>query len=135
MGQPSATSNMPALPAAHGRVMVNGVALAADCLGALYWRDEGLLMVADLHLEKGSSFARRGQMLPPYDTGETLSRLARLVDRLNPRTVACLGDSFHDGGGPQRLAQRDLRSLALLQAGRDWIWVAGNHDPHAHSLS
>jgi DNA ligase-associated metallophosphoesterase len=114
---------------------VFGVVLEAYPDGALWWDHERLLVVADLHLEKGSSFARRGQMLPPYDTGETLSRLARLVDRLNPRTVACLGDSFHDGGGPQRLAQRDLRSLALLQAGRDWIWVAGNHDPHAHSLS
>src|SRR5436305_12849576 len=129
MGQPSATSNMPALPAAHGRVMVNGVALAADCLGALYWRDEGVLMVADLHLEKGSSFARRGQLLPPYDTGETLARLARLITHYAPRTVIALGDNFHDGDGPGRLSSQDRASLIALQRGRDWIWIAGNHDP------
>src|SRR6187399_729646 len=103
MGQPSPTSTTPAAPAAHGRVMVNGVALAADCLGALHWPDEGLLVVADLHLEKGSSFARRGQLLPPYDTTETLARLARLIAHCAPR--------------------------AALQRGRDWIWITGNHDP------
>src|SRR5436305_13072633 len=129
MGQPSATSNMPALPAAHGRVMVNGVALAADCLGALYWRDEGVQAVADLHLEKGSCVARRGQLLPPYDTGETLARLAQLITHYAPRTVIALGDNFHDGGGPGRLSAQDRASMIALQRGRDWIWIAGNHDP------
>src|SRR2546423_468649 len=115
--------------AAHGRVTVNGTALAADCLGALYWREEGLLVAADLHLEKGSSFAQRGQLLPPYDTAETLARLARLIAHYAPRTVIALGDNFHDGGGPNRLAASDRASLAALQRGRDWIWIAGNHDP------
>jgi DNA ligase-associated metallophosphoesterase len=110
---------------------VFGVVLEAYPEGALWWDHERLLVVADLHLEKGSSFARRGQMLPPYDTAETLARLQRLVARLNPRTVACLGDSFHDGGGAERLSPRDRLSLATLQAGRDWVWVAGNHDPEA----
>jgi len=110
---------------------VFGVVLEAYPEGALWWDHERLLVVADLHLEKGSSFARRGQMLPPYDTAETLGRLSRLIARLNPRTVACLGDSFHDGGGPERLAPRDRLTLASLQAGREWIWVAGNHDPDA----
>src|SRR3954470_11387132 len=115
--------------AAHGRVMVNGVTLHADCLGALYWPDEGALIVADLHLEKGSSFARRGQLLPPYDTTETLARLARLIAHHAPRTVIALGDNFHDGGGPARLSTGDRASLIALQRGRDWIWITGNHDP------
>src|SRR3954463_6000056 len=115
--------------AAHGRVMVNGVTLHADCLGALYWHEDGALILADLHLEKGSSFARRGQLLPPYDTAETLARLARLIARCAPRTVIALGDNFHDGDGPGRLSAHDRASLAALQRGRDWIWIAGNHDP------
>jgi len=114
---------------AHGRVTVNGVALAADRLGALYWRDEGALVVADLHLEKGSSFARRGRLLPPYDTTETLARLAWLVAQYAPRAVIALGDNFHDGDGPARLSAQDRASLVALQRGRDWIWIAGNHDP------
>src|ERR1044072_2978651 len=129
MGQLSPASDPPAAPAAHGRVTVNGVALAADCLGALYWPGEGLLVVADLHLEKGSSFARRGQLLPPYDTTETLSRLARLIAHYAPRTVIALGDNFHDGDGPGRLATRERASLAALPRRRDWIWITGNHDP------
>src|SRR5690349_11160949 len=130
MGQPSPTSTMSAAPATHGRVTVNGVALAADCLGALFWPGEGLLVVSDLHLEKGSSFARRGQLLPPYDTTETLARLARLITQYAPRTVIALGDNFHDGDGPARLSPQDRASLVALQRSREWIWIAGNHDPH-----
>lgn len=106
-----------------------GIALHADCAGALYWAEESLLVVADLHLEKGSSFARRGMLLPPYDTTETLARLARLIAHYAPRRVIALGDNFHDGGGPARLSVADRTSLAALQRGRDWIWIAGNHDP------
>jgi len=108
---------------------VAGVTLVADCAGALFWPEEGALAVADLHFEKGSSFAARGVLLPPYDTADTLSRLARLIARYAPRTVLALGDSFHDGGGPVRIADRDRATLAALQRGRDWIWIAGNHDP------
>ncbi len=129
MGQPSPASTFSPAPSAHGRVTVAGVALAADCLGALYWPEEGVLIVADLHLEKGSSFARRGQLLPPYDTTETLGRLAQLVTHYAPRTVIALGDNFHDGEGPARLSDQDRVSLGALQRGRDWIWIAGNHDP------
>ena len=68
-------------------------------------------------------------LLPPYDTAATLARLARLIARYAPRTVIALGDSFHDGGGPARLSAQDRASLAALQRGRDWIWIAGNHDP------
>jgi DNA ligase-associated metallophosphoesterase len=113
---------------------VGGLILEAQPEGALWWADQRLLVVADLHLEKGSSFARRGQMLPPYDTAETLARLERLVARLSPGTVVALGDSFHDDGGAERLNHRDRSTLATLQAGRDWVWIAGNHDPRPHGL-
>ena len=115
-------------------VGVAGVVLEAFPEGGLWWADRRLLVVADLHLEKGSSFARHGQMLPPYDTGETLQRLAALVDRLRPATVLALGDSFHDGDGARRLLPRDREHLAVLQRGRDFIWIAGNHVPHPSVL-
>ena len=108
---------------------VAGIALVADCAGALYWPEEGLLVVADLHLEKGSSFATRGVLLPPYDTAATLARLGALIARYAPRIVIALGDSFHDGDGPQRVSADDRAMLGSLQRGRDWIWIAGNHDP------
>ena len=118
---------------AGAEVVLAGIALRADCLGALYWREQGVLVVSDLHLEKGSSFARRGMLLPPYDTRETLSRLARLVARYAPRIVLSLGDNFHDGGGHARLSESDRAMLSALQRGRDWIWIAGNHDPEPAS--
>ena len=108
---------------------VAGAALVADCAGALYWPEEGLLVVADLHLEKGSSFATRGVLLPPYDTAATLAKLGALIARYAPRFVVALGDSFHDGDGPQRVSEDDRAMLGALQRGRDWIWIAGNHDP------
>ncbi len=114
--------------AAH-HIALGDVGLVADPSGALYWPTEGLLVIADMHLEKGSSFARFGQFLPPYDTAATLSRLALVLARYNPRAVFALGDSFHDGDGPSRLADGDRDMLLALQRGRDWIWIAGNHDP------
>jgi len=100
-----------------------------NCDGALYWPDERVLVVSDLHLEKGSSFATRGVLLPPYDTAATLARLSFAIARLAPRVVIALGDSFHDGNGSARIAPTDRAALAGLQRGRDWIWIAGNHDP------
>jgi uncharacterized protein len=100
-----------------------------NCDGALYWPDERVLVVSDLHLEKGSSFATRGVLLPPYDTAATLARLSFAIARLAPRVVIALGDSFHDGNGSTRIAPSDRAALAGLQRGRDWIWIAGNHDP------
>src|SRR6266436_7897727 len=111
------------------QITVAGVAVVIDCAGALYWPDERVLAVADLHLEKGSSFAARGVLLPPYDTAATLARLAALIARYAPRVVVALGDSFHDGRGPARLADTDRATLRSLQHGRDWIWITGNHDP------
>jgi len=110
-------------------VSVAGANLVIDPAGALYWPEQRLLAVADLHLEKGSSFAARGTLLPPYDTATTLLRLAALIARYAPACVAALGDSFHDGGGPARLAADDRASLRAMQRGRDWIWITGNHDP------
>jgi hypothetical protein len=111
-------------------ITLAGVALTADPAGALYWPDEKILVVADLHLEKGSAFAARGVLLPPYDTAATLARLARLIERYAPCLVIALGDSFHDGGGPSRMSDIGRGALTALQRGRDWLWIAGNHDPH-----
>ena len=108
---------------------VAGMTFVADPAGALYWPEQSLLAVADLHLEKGSAFATRGVLLPPYDTAATLDRLAKLVERYAPRLVVALGDSFHDGGGPARLTEISRAALKTLQRGRDWVWLAGNHDP------
>jgi DNA ligase-associated metallophosphoesterase len=110
-------------------VVIAGVTILADPAGALYWPAERVLVVADLHLEKGSSYAARGVLLPPYDTAATLARLADVVIRYSPRAVIALGDSFHDGDGPARVLDGDRASLRVLQRGRDWIWIAGNHDP------
>jgi DNA ligase-associated metallophosphoesterase len=110
-------------------IAVAGSTLVADPAGALYWPDEGLLVVADLHLEKGSAFAKRGVLLPPYDTATTLGRLARLVEHYAPRILIALGDSFHDDHGPVRMSDLDRIKLKGLQRGRDWVWIAGNHDP------
>jgi DNA ligase-associated metallophosphoesterase len=110
-------------------ITVAAVTLVADLAGALYWPEEQLLVVSDLHLEKGSSFAARGILLPPYDTASTLERLAGILSRHAVRIVVALGDNFHDQGGPARLAAADRAKLVELQRGRDWIWIAGNHDP------
>ncbi len=109
-------------------VSVCGKSFLADNSGALYWPAESALIVADLHFEKGSSYARRGLMLPPYDTRETLSRLASTLDRYDPATVVCLGDSFHDDDGAERMSAEDRETLRMLQEDREWIWVTGNHD-------
>jgi len=108
---------------------VCGIDVDADLSGALYWPEERTLVVADLHLEKGSSFAARGMLLPPYDTAATLALLGHVIARHAPRRVIALGDSFHDGGGPARVMPQDRATLAELQRGRDWVWIAGNHDP------
>lgn len=108
---------------------IDGSSLAIDPEGALWWPERRLLAVADLHLEKASSLARRGHLLPPYDTRATLARLARLVERHRPAMLLCLGDSFHDVDGPERLAAEDRASLAALSAMTELLWVEGNHDP------
>jgi len=110
-------------------VELAGAGLVVDPAGVIYWPSERILAVADLHFEKASSFARYGAFLPPYDTTATLARLCEIIMRYRPRTVIALGDSFHDGDGPQRLGETDRHVINTLQNGRDWIWIAGNHDP------
>ena len=96
--------------------------------GAVWIEAERTLIVADLHLEKGSAYAARGQMLPPYDTRDTLNRLADEVTKLTPQTLVLLGDTFHDGASEDRLAADDVERLRTLATGRTLIWVVGNHD-------
>ena len=103
-----------------------GKAFIADQSGALFWPGHKTLIVADLHLEKGSSFAARGQMLPPYDTRQTLFKLAAF----EADTIIALGDSLHDRGAADRISPADLDILRIMQDDRRWIWVTGNHDPH-----
>ena len=109
-------------------ISISGKALRAHMSGALYWPAEKALIVSDLHLEKGSHFAAKGQLLPPYDTRETLRKLAVTIDAYNPETVISLGDSLHDATAAERLDSDDLQSLRILQEDRDWIWITGNHD-------
>ena len=111
------------------RIALGGTDLAVDHAGLLVIEAEGIVVVADLHLEKGTSLARFGAFLPPYDTRTTLGRLGRALTRLKPRAVVALGDSFHDTKGSERLSAEDRGKLGELQRGRDWIWIAGNHDP------
>lgn len=108
---------------------VAGETVVCDRRGALYVPEFGLLCVSDLHLEKGSSLARRGMLVPPYDTAATLIRLQAVIDHYRPKTVVSLGDSFHDVGGSSRLPERMRLDLSAMMAGRDWFWVSGNHDP------
>ena len=127
--RPAMTNNIAFSIASHGVLDVADVTFVADLSGALFWEQQSLLVVSDLHLEKGSSFAARGVLLPPYDTVATLSRLAAVIARHDPRTVIALGDSFHDRNAHHRLSQPDREALAALQMRRDWIWISGNHDP------
>lgn len=106
-----------------------GAELSPQPCGGLWWQDQRVLVVSDLHLEKGSSYAARGQMLPPYDTRATLKRIAALMERLQPVMVISLGDSFHDRRARPRMAQDDVALVRSLTAQCDWVWVEGNHDP------
>src|ERR1700676_141630 len=106
-------------------VTVAGVTSIADLSGALFWEEQRLLVVSDLHLEKGSSFAARGVLLPPCDTAATLGRLGAVIARHDPRTVIALGDSFHDRDAHGRLSVPDREAIAPLQVRRDWLWIAG----------
>lgn len=106
----------------------------AHMSGALYWPAEDALIVADLHLEKGSHFAQRGQMLPPYDTRETLRKLAGVIDTYDAATVIALGDSLHDAAAIERMAPADRDTLSMILQDREWIWITGNHDGEAASM-
>lgn len=111
------------------RIALANVEVMLRWSGAMWLETERTLVVADLHFEKGSSYASRfGQMLPPYDTRETLDRLDREIAGLSPQRLIFLGDSFHDGAGEARLAADDYRRLEGLAVGRELVWAVGNHD-------
>ncbi|MCG8445838.1 MAG: ligase-associated DNA damage response endonuclease PdeM [Hyphomicrobiales bacterium] len=110
-------------------ISVAGIGFEATREGGLWWAGEETLIVADLHLEKGSSYAERGTLLPPYDTGATLERLEAVIARLEPKTVIALGDNFHDRGGGGRMPDVYRKKLTAIQIGRNWVWITGNHDP------
>ncbi len=114
---------------AVAEIAVNGARLLGGLDGALFWPARKTLVVADLHLEKGSSYAAGGQLLPPYDTAATLAGLETAVARHRPERVICLGDSFHDAGAAERLSGRDGETIRRLTATCEWIWICGNHDP------
>jgi DNA ligase-associated metallophosphoesterase len=107
---------------------VGGAEVVCRPAGSLWLEAQATIVVADLHLEKGSAFAARGQMLPPYDTGDTLERLEAEIESLDPKGIVFLGDSFHDGGGEGRLGSADLMRLTALARGRSLVWIIGNHD-------
>jgi uncharacterized protein len=112
----------------RAEIGMSGLTGVLDLSGAMYVPEHDALLVADLHLEKGSSFASRGQLLPPYDSRETLAALVEVVGRFDPKNVIALGDSFHDVGGPARLGDEERAALRDARIGRDWTWVTGNHD-------
>jgi DNA ligase-associated metallophosphoesterase len=118
-----------ALVGVNAEMRLAGHLLTALPEGALWVHGVDALIVSDVHLEKGSAFAARGRMLPPFDTRAALLRLAGLVASLQPRIVVSLGDSFHDVGGPARMNDEDRGMLNALTAQCDWVWILGNHDP------
>lgn len=109
---------------------MQGARLSALGSGALWWPEEALLCVSDLHLGKSERMVRRGgSALPPYETRDTLERLEAVINACQPATVVCLGDSFDDLGAALALGQEDRLWINRLQAGRHWVWIEGNHDP------
>lgn len=118
------------------RFQLNDTLLEAQNSGALWVERSQLLCVSDLHLGKSDRLARsRGVLLPPYETMETLSRLADAITLFDPKIVVCLGDSFDDPLAENSLSETERDTLATLQAGREWIWIAGNHDPAPVSVA
>jgi DNA ligase-associated metallophosphoesterase len=109
---------------------VNGETLLLDACGAAFARAHGTLIFSDLHFEKGSSYARGRQFLPPYDTASTLLRMARAIDRHRPSRVIALGDSFHDANAADRLGPEERGMLEAMGGLAAFVWITGNHDPH-----
>ncbi|MEO1041336.1 MAG: ligase-associated DNA damage response endonuclease PdeM [Pseudomonadota bacterium] len=110
-------------------LMIKAVPAVFDCSGALWLPTKRVLVVSDLHFEKGSHFAEKGQFLPPYDTRATLDTLERLMRLCQPKVVVSLGDAFHDQGAEARMDEADAQRLEGLCAAAEWVWILGNHDP------
>ena len=128
LASPSPAYAFAASPCGGLRTRLNGAAVTLRASGALWLEAQRTLVVADLHLEKGSAYAMRGQMLPPYDTRETLRRLQAEVMATLPDAVVLLGDTFHDRKSEDRLARDDAQTLRSLAGATRLIWVIGNHD-------
>jgi len=111
------------------RFSFSGHELMALAQGALFWPARRALLVADLHLEKASWFAQSGQMLPPYDSIATLADLSAVAAATGAAEIWCLGDSFHDKYGCDRLPQEARAQLTALTGATRWTWIIGNHDP------
>lgn len=114
--------------AKHVMVEIAGLLLVLDQAGVAYAPDEATLLVADLHFEKASSLGCRGIYLPPYDSLDTLNKLGDSVAQYQPKTIICLGDSFHDRFGHARMDTTVTEGISKLASGRDWVWISGNHD-------
>lgn len=114
---------------ARADISVNSENLVALGAGALLWPERETLIISDLHLEKGSHFATKGVLLPPYDTRATVLRLAALIRAHKPTTVISLGDAFHDADAEARMDEADAAALETLVGATSWIWILGNHDP------
>lgn len=127
---PTSSSTRPCASSEPPPIRLCGLDILPDLSGAAYVPDYRALLVADLHFEKGSSLASRGVHLPPYDTASSLEALAAAIARHRPVRVVALGDSFHDGGAGHRLATADRERIARLGQSVEWLWIAGNHDPH-----
>ena len=110
-------------------IEVNGEILVLDRSGAAWWPGQETLVFADIHFEKGSSYAMRGALLPPYDTRTTLRRMGDVVARRRPKRIVALGDSFHDREAADRLDAEERAALSALGRAADWVWITGNHDP------
>lgn len=127
---PSIEGRVEGAGAGSVRTTLAGQSVILDHAGCLLFPDDGTLVVADLHFEKGSAFAARGDAwLPPYDTAATIGRLEQVCRRYRPRRVVSLGDTLHDLAGAERMPASHMARLRRLVDGHDWLWVAGNHDP------
>jgi uncharacterized protein len=116
-------------------IAFSGERVVLDASGALFLAAHSVLAIADLHLEKGSFFAARGNPVPRHDTRDTLQRLGAVIDIYRPQTVICLGDSFHDTAAGARMTLPDCRALEKLIARvAAWIWLTGNHDPEIPAI-
>lgn len=111
-------------------ISIAGETISARASGALHWVDQATLCISDLHLGRTERIAREGgHIIPPYENADTLQRLESEIRALNPATVICLGDSFDDLAASKSLTDSENEWIIRLQAGREWIWVEGNHDP------
>lgn len=109
--------------------ILHGVDIILHAVGAMFLEQTSTLVVSDLHLEKGSAFARRGYLLPPWDTLATLKILGSVIGYFNPRIIVTLGDNFHDRQGSKLMPAEFRAMIVALARSRDWVWINGNHDP------